>query len=85
MANLTVEEQKTEAKKLIAGLAEDFKPSVELIEKKIATTQNRYGDYMALLSNLTSDRKVANLYATALIEAGANKQGVISAMQVMFA
>ena len=69
---------------LINGLAQDVQPEVKRIEAKPATTQNHYGDYMALI-NVGSDRnsKVGKLIALALIQAGANKNGVNSALQVL--
>lgn len=70
-------------KQLITDLASDFKPSVEKIEGKFATTQNHYGDYMALLSTVAKTKQHALLFGLALKEAGANSQGVNDALKVM--
>ena len=70
--NMTAEQTK-----LITELAADVKPTVLKIEGGIATTKNNYGRYGALLSSLSGgNRKVAGLLALALIEAGANREGV---------
>lgn len=74
---------KEKLKKLVTELAGDFKPAVEKIEAKIATTRNHYGDYMALLSSLAKSKQHAQIFALAMIEAGANRQGVNDALQVM--
>jgi len=56
---------------------------VESIEKSIKTTQNHYGRYMSLLTSLAKgDNRKAKLFAAAMIEAGANKQGVASALKL---
>ena len=78
------QEQELAVSKLITGLASDLKETVTNIEKKFATTQNRYGDYMSLIGSVAKDKKMANLISLALIQAGANKQGVISAMLVLY-
>lgn len=69
---------------LINGLAEDCKPAVAQIEAGIKTTKDNYGPYMNLISMLSKgDAKVANLISLALIKAGANTNGVASAMRVL--
>ena len=70
-------------KVLISQLAEDFKPSVQQIEAKIATTRSHYGDYMALLSSVAKSKQHAQIFSLAMIEAGANRQGVNDALRVM--
>jgi hypothetical protein len=73
------EQQKT----LIDGLAEDLRPVVEEIESGIATTQNNYGRYGALLSQLSKGNKqVACVIAIALCQAGANREGVAWALKL---
>ena len=70
-------------KELITDLANDFLETVKAIEKGVKTTQNHYGKYGQLLSVLSKgNRKHAEIYAFALMEAGANKSGVKSALQV---
>jgi hypothetical protein len=70
-------------KELITDLAGDFLETVKAIEKSVKTTQNHYGKYGQLLSSLSKgNRQHAEIYAVALMEAGANKSGVKSALQV---
>ena len=73
-------------KKLIKELGEDLKPEVDRIEAKIATTQNRYGDYMALLSVLCKDMDInyAKTVGLGLMMAGANVQGVRDAVKALY-
>ena len=81
------EDEASEAKvdKLVAELAADFKPVVEKIESGIKTTQNNYGRYMALLSQLgAGDKNKSGIMALALIKAGANRNGVGSAYKLLF-
>ena len=77
-------EAKDKLKQLVTGLAEDLKPEVVKIEKKFATTKNRYGDYMALISAVAKDERTAKLIVLALIEAGANREGVTDAMRIIY-
>lgn len=69
--------------KLIDELAGDFKPAVQKIEAKIPTTRNHYGDYMGLISSLAKTKQHAQLFAMAMIKAGANRQGIGDALKVM--
>jgi len=70
---------------LINDLAEDFKPTVSKIESGPKTTQNHYGRYMSLLSTLSDgNHGKAKLFRLALLKAGANQNGVDSAMKVLF-
>ena len=70
---------------LINDLATDFAPMVKKIEAKtIKTTQNTYGDYMQLLDMAKGDKVKGNLFALAMIKAGANTQGVGSALKICF-
>lgn len=67
---------------LIADLAADFRPLVAKIESSIATTQNHYGRYGALLSSLSKgDKTVAGVIFLALQAAGANAQGLRDAFK----
>ena len=75
-------ERAAKLEKLISDLAQDLRPEVERIEKGIKTTQNNYGHYMALISTVSKGNKgLAKLLSLALVRAGANPQGVASAMQ----
>jgi len=69
-------------KALITDLAKEVKPYVERIEAKVMTTQNHYGDYMALLSQF-KDKMTLLAMAMACKEAGANIDGVNSAVQIL--
>ena len=61
----------------VTECAADFKPLVTKIESGIATTQNHYGKYGAVISQLSKGNKnAADLIAIALVEAGANRLGV---------
>ena len=75
----------TEMQQLIKDLAGDLKPEVEKIEASFETTQNHYGNYLSLISQVAKDRPSANVIAHALIAAGANKSGVISAFKILYA
>jgi hypothetical protein len=73
-----------EQTQLIKELAEDVRPEVQRIEAKPATTQNHYGDYMALLNIVSGgNSQVGKVISLALIEAGANKAGVASALKIL--
>lgn len=70
---------------LIAELVPDLKPLVESIESQPATTQNHYGDYMAVLSMLAKGNlQMGRIIAAALVEAGANSVGVADAVKLSF-
>ncbi len=70
---------------LIKDLACDFADFVEKTESGLKTTQNNYGKYGAMLSRLANGNKqYAQIYALAMIEAGANVQGVNDALKCFF-
>ena len=56
----------------------EAKIAVDMIEAKFETTQNRYGDYMAILGKFTGLYKRG--FALAMIKNGGNKQGIQSAI-----
>ena len=66
-----------------------LKPIVTDIEGKTETTRDHYGDYLAFISRATKDatgdakRKCVQFWALALTLAGANRQGVMSAVNLM--
>jgi hypothetical protein len=71
-----------EQKALIKDLANDFKDTVNAIESGIKTTKDNYGRYGQLLSQLSKgNRNHAEIYALAIIEAGANRNGVLNALR----
>ena len=77
-----------QAVKMIQALAADEDIKALAQEPDIKMTQNHYGSYMQILAMLskqgpTGDSRVdIHLWADVLIEAGANEQGVRSALKV---
>ena len=81
--------------KLLDNIMPELKGMVEIIEdpKRIPTTQNNYGDYYALLPSIISDYKkngggleheiIAKVFALGLIDAGGNRNGIVSAMSAL--
>jgi hypothetical protein len=70
---------------LVLDVANDLRGTVKDIENSIKTTQNHYGRYMSLIGQLAKgDKTTGNFIALALIEAGANRQGVTAALRVSF-
>ena len=68
---------------LVADLAKDLREHVARIEAKPETTQNHYGDYLGLIGIFDGpDGQSRQILAAALIEAGANPQGVKSALKI---
>lgn len=77
-------EQETE---LILDLAKDLAPFVRDVEsgKIPKTTRNSYGTYGQMLTRLSKGkRRGAIILSYALLQAGANAQGVSDALQVFF-
>ena len=69
----------------IVELAADLRALVKAIEMiKAPVTRNNYGRYMEIISYTSKDAVTAGIVAAALIEAGANKQGVNDALRVTF-
>lgn len=68
----------------IADIATDLKPLVDEIEADLLkTTQNNYGRYMTILSTLGSGGEtMTRIVGLALIKAGANREGVKSALKI---
>ena len=54
---------------------------VQAIEAKPATTQNRYGDYMAVLGQ--APRATALLLGVAMAENGGNRAGIAAAFKAL--
>ena len=83
-------EKKTGTESLIDRLAPDFRDMVDHIEENPPTTQDHYGAYMALLTQLVgtlgTDSPIevrAQFLALVLLAAGANRRGVVSAMTAL--
>lgn len=68
----------------IDNLAELFREAVTEIEAQHPSTRGHHGIYMGLLSRFADDREQATILAKALIQAGANEQGVNDALRVSF-
>ena len=56
---------------------------VKHIEKKIPTTKNRYGDYLALITTLISEKIPKRIARDLIIKAGGNFEGINSAYQII--
>ena len=80
--SLTPEEKKAKLDQLISDLAGDLKPEVDKIEASPKTTKDHYGRYGAILTTVSGGNR--NIIALALIKAGANENGVKSALAVFF-
>ena len=80
MPDMTIEEKfQAIVDRLASGLAE----TVQAIESDtMPTTRGHYGDYMAIISRLAKgNKRSADIVALALIQAGADSQGVRDARQ----
>jgi hypothetical protein len=70
---------------LVNELAEDFRPQVTKIESGYKMTQNHYGRYMELLCQMAKgDKNLAMVFSLAMIKAGANREGIKSALKILF-
>jgi hypothetical protein len=78
------EEMRLKIEQVVDSLVPDLKPEVARIEASLAATQNRYGDYGELLTSIAPSKSKAQIVALALIKAGANRQGVMSALQCFY-
>jgi hypothetical protein len=77
--------QKEKETKLILDLAEDFAPFVKDVENGIETTRNHYGRYGAMLCKLSKgSKRNATIFAYAMMQAGANGQGISDALSAFF-
>lgn len=78
---MTIEDKKVLMEKAIESLAPEAKEAVQIVESKLATTQNHYGDYMALLSKFEGVTR--QVFALAMVRNGGNRQGIVSALQIL--
>ncbi len=78
-------EQEAKIEQAIAGLAvdPDIQEIVKQIEGSIKTTQNHYGKYMQFLNDYVGKPGTLYVVSRAIIRAGANSQGVASALQIL--
>jgi len=80
-----VSSQRAKLAQLIDDLARDFAEPVSDIESRYATTKNHYGNYMNFITKMSGGNATnSKIIAMALIRAGANRDGVASAMRVLF-
>ena len=86
--NNTATAQQTQQEK-VKGLVIEFSKdqdiidTVKLIEGRIATTQDHYGDYMNFLTPYQSKATALYIISEALILAGANRKGVAWAIKLL--
>ena len=66
----------------VSSLAADLRELVAEIEGKPATTQGHYARYMSIISATCDSETIARIMRLALLRAGANSQGVSSAMKI---
>ena len=52
-------------------------------ENSIATTKDHYGDYLAFLMGFASTKSKLYVMTKGILKAGANKCGVISALNIL--
>ena len=85
MAQINLENLPAKVVEIVTDLAKDFKPIVDKIENtKVKTTQNNYGQYMGFISKMShNDKATMVIVGLALIEAGANHNGVKSAWDAL--
>jgi hypothetical protein len=74
---------KKEYKKIVWDIIKnDLKKVVLNVESKPKTTQDHYGDYLHVLTNLKSQIGL-NIAKSLLIKAGGNKNGINSACRII--
>ena len=85
MTQINLENLPAKVVEVVTDLAKDFKPIVDKIENtKVKTTQNNYGKYMGFISKMShNDKATMVIVGLALIEAGANHNGVKSAWDAL--
>ena len=78
-------EQQLKIKELIQEFSkdQDIINFVNKTEKSFKLTQDHYGDYMAFLSPYSQKASALYIISQALILAGANYNGVVSALRVI--
>ena len=85
MAQIKLENLDARVVEIVTDLAKDFGPVVDEIENtKIKTTHNNYAKYMGFISKMAhNDKATMVIVGLALIEAGANYNGVKSAWDAL--
>lgn len=74
----------TKVREIISSLADSLREGVAVIEASTPTTRGHYGAYMGIFSRFADDAGQGRILVAALIEAGANKQGVEDAFRVSY-
>ena len=64
-------------------IGEYLEKQVVRIENKIPTTQNRYGDYLNLLTTLIGEKIPKQISRDLIIKAGGNFEGINAAYQII--
>jgi hypothetical protein len=72
-----------EQRQAVIDTANTLREIVQEIESRPETTQNRYGDYLSLLSQLNERKPLPTFWALCLVIAGGNKQGIESALKII--
>jgi hypothetical protein len=70
---------------MIADLAKDLRPIVQQIDSDpLKTTKHNYGRYMNLIASIAKGNKQsAQIVVAALLDAGANRDGVAAAYKII--
>ena len=77
-----VEQSEAVFRETLRALADDLRPFVQDIESSPATTRGNYGTYAAVLRK-SDDPLRMKMLALALIQAGASRQGVLDALNLI--
>ena len=64
-------------------VGEYLEKQVTRIENKIPTTENRYADYLNLITTLIGEKIPKNIARDLIIKAGGNFHGVTAAYQII--
>lgn len=85
MAQIKLENLDARVVEIVTDLAKDFGPVVDEIENtKIKTTKNNYAKYMGFIGKMShNDKATMVIVGLALIEAGANYNGVQAAWEAL--
>ncbi len=67
---------------IVEDLASDLRGAVSEIEGSVKTTQDNYGRYLEIIVGSADDDDTRRLIALALLAAGANRDGVRSAIRL---
>ena len=68
---------------IIELLKPEAEEAVKLVNSKPLTTQDHYGDYMQILQMFADKPAVMLIFADAMIKAGGNTKGIMSALKII--